>query len=125
MYQRLPFLVTVLTAAFCFCVLVAGCGPTQQELMQQDIDAKRATLDGLVYDGATYDDILSKFGPPDRCENGDKVRVCEWARHGQPQTNIFFLRFGAIASRKQHGESVLMTFDRQTTKLIRYKYNRW
>jgi hypothetical protein len=76
----------------------------------------------------TYDEALTRWGTPKAVRQGDEVFEAVWrSERVRWWTNQSVLVFGGLfaAMPTRHGEQFVLTFDKETRKMVRWKYDRW
>jgi len=98
---------------------ISGCGPTHKAQLQEFYK----NLDGAV-NKMTYDQAIATWGPPTSITQGDKVFVATWfsERKGAAAMPIGNMMFAVPLS---HGWELGLTFNKETKKMVYWRYREW
>jgi outer membrane protein assembly factor BamE (lipoprotein component of BamABCDE complex) len=112
-------------------ILVIGCFgsciTTTITSAREDKD-KVADWNGVIEQNKnrmTYDEALTKFGPPTSVKEGDRIFIVTWVKNRQSAISIPTNR-GTITIPRDNGSSELsLTFDKETRIMTNGTYREW
>ena len=125
--KKLYYLPAVALTLTCFFSLI-GCGPSAKSIAYK-MDSQVGTL--------TYDQAISRWGPPIRVVGGSGVYVAVWSVEAPPNPGVTVFKFLTpflaeslpqgypIVSSMGHGEALRIAFDKSTRSMVDWSYRRW
>lgn len=114
-------------AILCFFLMVS-CGSSTKTIAHS-MDSQVGTL--------TYDQAVSRWGPPIRVLGGSGVYVAVWLVEAPPNLGLRIFSFlmpvlaeslpqgYPIVSSMRHGEALRIAFDEGTRFMVDWSYHRW